>query len=109
MADLTVPLPWPGELGSKLIGVHGGAVARLNVGRPAPAERWRGEWLASYPVFVRCSCAQKGGEKEDGGASSTERRICGELDLAPVSDYRRLNAYHGDKVLARDARGGGGA
>jgi len=80
----------------------------LNVGRPAPAERWRGEWLASYPVFVRCSCAQKGGEKEDGGARSTERRISGELDQAPVSDYRRLIAYHGDKVLARDARGEGG-
>jgi len=96
------------ELGSKLTGVHGGTVAWLNVGRPAPAERWRGEWLASYPVFVRCSCAQKGGEKEDGGARSTERRISGELDQAPVSDYRRLIAYHGDKVLARDARGEGG-
>ena len=97
------------ELESKLTGVHGGAVAWLNVGRSAPAERWRGEWLASYPVFVRCSCAQKGGEKEDGGARSTERRISGELDQAPVSDYRRLIAYHGDKVLARDARGEGGA
>jgi len=83
-------------------------VAWLNVGRPAPAERWRGEWLASYPVFVRCSCAQKGGEKEDGGARSTERRISGELDLAPVSDYQRLNDYHGDNVLEQDARGGGG-
>ena len=76
------------ELGSKLTSVHGGAVAWLNVGRPAPAERWRGEWLASYPVFVRCSCAQKGGEKEDRGARSMERRIFSELDLAPVSDYR---------------------
>ena len=97
------------ELGSKLTGVHGGAVAWLNVSRPAPTERWHGEWLASYPVFVRCSCAQKGGEKEDGGARSTERRISGELDLAPASDYRRLIAYHGEKVLARDARGGEGA
>ena len=102
-------LSGPMEFGSKLIGIHGGVVARLTVGRPAPTERWHGEWLESYPVFVRCSCAQKGGEKEDGGARSTERRIYGELDLAPVSDYRRLNAYHGDKVLARDARGGGGA
>ena len=83
-----VHLPWLVELGSKLTGVHGGVVARLNVGRPAPAERWRGEWLASYPVFVRCSCAQKGGEKEDGGARSMERRISGELDQASVSDYR---------------------
>ena len=97
------------ELGSKLTGVHGGAMARLNVGWLALAERWRGEWLASYPVFVRCSCAQKGGEKEDGGARSTERRISGELDQAPVSDYRRLIAYHGDKVLARDERGEGGS
>ena len=104
-----VPLPRPVELRSKLTGIHGGAVARLNVGRLASAERWRGEWLASYPMFVRCSCAQKGGEKEDGGARSTERRISGELDKAPVSDYQRLIAYHGDKVLARDARGGGGA
>ena len=92
------------ELGSKLAGIHGGVVAWLNVGRPAPAERWCGEWLASYPVFVRCSCAQKGGGKEDGGARSTERRISDELDQAPVSDYRQLIAYHGDKVLARDAR-----
>ena len=84
-------------------------MAWLNIGRPAPAERWRGEWLASYPVFVRCSCAQKGGEKEDGGARSTERRISSELNQAPVSDYRRLISYHGDKVLARDARGEGGA
>ena len=76
------------ELRSKLTGVHGSAVARLNIGRPAPAERWRGEWLASYPMFVRCSCAQKGGEKEDGGARYTERRISGELDQALVSDYR---------------------
>ena len=82
---------------------------RLNVGRPSSAERWRRERLASYPVFVRCSCAQKGGEKEDGGARSTERRISGELDKALVSDYRRLIAYHGDKMLARDARGEGGA
>ena len=98
-----VPLPRPVELGSKSTGVHGGAVARLNVGRPAPAERWRGEWLESYSVFVQCSCAQKGGEKEDRGARSTERRISGELDLALVSDYRRLIAYHSEKVLAQDA------
>ena len=38
-----------------------------------------------------------------------ERCISGELDLAPASDYRRLIAYHDEKVLARDARGGGGA
>jgi len=38
-----------------------------------------------------------------------ERRISGELDQAPASDYQRLIAYHGEKVLAQDARGGGGA
>ena len=61
--DLTVPLPWPVELGSKLTGVHGGAVARLNIARPALAERWRGEWLGSYTTFVRCLCARKEGAR----------------------------------------------
>ena len=58
-----VPPPWPVELESKLTDVHGGAVVRLNVGRPAPAERWRGEWLASSTASVRCWCARKEGER----------------------------------------------
>ena len=57
MADLPVHLSGPVELKSKLIDIHDGVVARLTVGRPSLAERWRGEWLESYPVFVRCSFA----------------------------------------------------
>ena len=97
-------LPWPVELGSKLTGVHGGTVPWLNVGRPAPAERWRGECLESCPVFVRCSCAQKGGEKEDGEGESMERSTPARRSSTPMSDSRAVKAYQGERTRAPAAR-----
>ena len=46
------------ELESELANGHGGAVVRLTVGRPSPAERGGGEkWRESFIELGRCSCA----------------------------------------------------
>ena len=61
------------KLGRKLGGAHGGSETRLTDGRPSPAEKGRERWCGSFTELVRCSCARRESEKEDGGARSTER------------------------------------
>jgi hypothetical protein len=79
---------WLDELGIKLIGVHGGAVARPTVDRPTPTEMGRAVWSASFTARMRCSCAPEVDEKEDGGVKSTEQLTLVSSAGTPTSYYR---------------------
>ena len=56
-ADTVVQVAGLEELESELASGHGGAVVRLTVGRPSPAERGREKWRGSFTELGRCSCA----------------------------------------------------
>ena len=74
------------ELGIGLDGAHGRAVALLIDDRPSLAEKGRERWCGSFTELVRCSCARRESEKEDGGARSTERSAPASSATTPARD-----------------------
>ena len=85
---------------------HGGsALRREHVSDHGVARGAAWELHRALAVLAR----EKENEKEDGGASSTERSTPASSATTPVSDYRLVKAYHGEPTRARGERGGGGA
>jgi hypothetical protein len=76
----------PEELKSELAGGHGGTVVRLIDDRPSLAENGRAMWRGSFTELVRCLCAGRESEKEDGGVRSTERSTLASSAMTPVRD-----------------------